>query len=886
MRRECRVKSIFWKSFLVCLVLLSITVTMMGGVLRSSPVRADAGSYDGTIAQRILILVRGSAGVSGELSLVKEPLESWGYPVEVFDYTEYYDLQGSGDHWYLDDQGGGHGDLDLVVNGNMRYSVIIFDPGSGLSYTDVETSSRAVRQMFEEYPFLGIARMENGYVPDGTMDNLFQISTSGTDAKSLTVRNPRGIWALEPLEGYQISGPFRNISGKTSDVAALESFADGTPALTLASYASGAHAVYFSFKDWGYAEHVSMLVRLIQQYSGIPYIRPYYSFEVDDCGNPETAANADYISLIKWTKSNLGGYPTLGFIEKYLDPDPPADIFVYGLNPSHYYSNSLSFNPDSVSLMAALKAYDDYVVASHGYQHDRDWWQWTATGLPVDAYADEDGDGLPNWRDDDLQGIGANNNDNPNLTMYSAGAFVEPDVNLQERWFERMREVFDLYGYSDAHVFIAPKYQYLDSDTNGLAREYGLGVISARAWNEGFEMTLGWVNGTYAPGRVTPGSVGTDADVALTTAEKYVFSTNFMGYIGERPLCLVTNHVWQFAEGDSAGYQLRDSYLSSYGVMTKAGFTLVSTQAAANKNIGWLWTNMSSVRNSQGSIMLMLNSSSFLDRKTRHEMDIVMPFSIKQVKVGSDYCIYVDGNTLFYGKGSGSSETLEVLSGTYNSSLPRISSVSTPATDVLKAVYDPTSGKISLMLDGTFTTTLNIRNFNRPFSQGTTSIGSDGNSALTIDLAGEASVESVNMSIVPSGGSVYVAVQEWDTSGDYLRQWTELTTSSGVSTMHIMGDLTPREYYSIWYTKDGESKALWRTLKADTHGQIEFKMTGVKPGSIYRYQVEVCSDGVPSGDNASRSGGFPLWGWMIIAVGIVAVLGVAAFLIKGKSARG
>jgi phosphodiesterase/alkaline phosphatase D-like protein len=802
---------------------------MMGGGLRSSPVWAAAPSYDGTITQSILILVHGSAGASGELSLVKEPLENWGYPVEVFDYTEYYDLLGSGNHWYLHDQGGGHGDLDLVVDGDMQYSVIIFDPGNGLAYTDVETSSRAVRQMFEEYPFLGLARMENGYTRDGTMDNLFQIDNSGQAADNLTVSNPMGIWALEPLVGYSHSyggAQAVHISGKTSNVTVLESFDDLAPALTLTSYASGAHAVYFAFKDWGYAEHLAMLVRLIQEYSGMPYIRPYYSLEVDDCGAPAVngydITNEDYIALVNWAMSNLGGYPTFAFREKYLDPNPPANIFVYGLNPTTYWSDNVYFNPDSVALMAALEAYDDYVVASHGYQHDRDWWQWTATGLAVDPYGDEDSDGLLNWQDDDLGGVGVNNNDNPNLTIVSYGAFVEPDLDLQERWFHRMREVFDLYGYSDAQVLIAPKYEYLDGYTNSLASQYGFEVISARASNQGFNMTLGWVNGTYAPGRVSPSSVGTDVDVALTSAEQAVYSINFMGYIGKQPLCLVTNHIWQFAEGDTGGYELRDSYLSSYGVMTEAGFTLVSTQTATNKNIGWLWTDMTSVLNSSGSTSLTLNSSTFQDGAARHELDIVMPSSIQEVQVGSNYWIYVDNNTLFYGKQSNSSETLEVLSGTYNSSLPRISSVSTLATDVLNAIYDPTSGKISLMLDGTFSTTLDISNFRRPFLQGTTSIGSDGNSALTIGLAGLASTESVNMSIVPSSDSVGVAVQNWNTSGDYLRQWTESSTSPGTSTMHTMGDLTPGKYYSIWYTKDGGSKTLWQTLQANGSGQISF----------------------------------------------------------------
>ena len=796
---------------------------MMGGVLRSPPVWAASASYDGTITQSILILVHGSAGASGELSLVKEPLENWGYPVEVFDYTEYYDLLGSGDHWYLHDQGGGHGDLDLVVDGNMLYSVIIFDPGDGLAYSDVETSARAVKQMFQAYPFLGIARMESSYTTGGSVNNVFQVGTSGGAAKSLTVANPRGSWALEPLKVYQRSWTTwgaLNISARTSDVTVLEAFEDGTPAITLTSYTSGARAIYFAFKDWGYAAHVSMLVRLIQEYSGLPYLKPYYSLEIDDCGVPETA-NADYISLIDWTLSSFGGYPTFAFVESFLDQNPPDGIMIWGLDPP-YAANNGESNPNNVSLLAELRAYKEYVVASHAYQHDLDWWRWTATGIPVAPYADQDSDGTPNWQDSTIEGVGKENKNNPNLTEYSAGALVEADMAVQEVWFARMRQVLDSYGYSDSHVLIAPKFEYLDGYVNSLASQYGFYVLSAKPVTTGFNMTLGWSNDAYAPGRVAPSSVGTDPDVALDSAGQYLFAGNLMGYIGGYPLCLVTDHMWQFNQGSTPGYELRDSYLSSFGVMQKAGFKLVSTQTATNKNIGWSWTDMTSVQNSPGNVSLTLNSSAFQDGKARHELDIVMPFSIRQVKVGSNYCIYVDGNTLFYGKQSNLSETLQVLSGTYDSSLPRITSVSTPATDVLNAVYDPTSGKISLMLDGTFTTSLNLSNFKRPFSQGTTSIGSNGNSVLTIGLTSTASPESVNMSIVPSSGSVDVAVQTWNTSGAFDRQWTESSGTPGATTLHTIGDLTPGENYAVWYTKDGGSKTYWQTLQADGAGRISF----------------------------------------------------------------
>ncbi len=809
---------------LVLAILIISSVSLCTQAKTAPPDNNNSSSGTGTtIDHRILILVRGDAAEAAELPSIEVPLERWGYSVQVFDRTERYDLVNSGDRWYLKDQGGGHGDLDLVLHGNMKYSVIIFDAGDGWAYSDVETPERSVKRMFEQYPFLGIARMENDCTWGGNVNNVFQVGVSGSAAKSLTVGNRSGTWALEPFKGYQISGTswgFMNVSARTSDVTVLESYDDGTPAITLAKYASGARAVYFGFKDWGYAVHASMLVRLIQEYSGMPYVKPYYSLEIDDCGDPETA-NEDYVSLINWTKLNLGGYPTLGFMEYLLDPKPPAGIMVYGQNPYQYADNT-RFNPDNEELMAILRPYQDYIVASHGYQHDRDWWRWAESCLPVDPYGDEDGDGMKNWLDWDMDGDGVTNNADPDLELYSVGAFLEPDMAVQEAWLGRMREVLDLYGYSDTHVLIATKFQYLDGYTNSLASKYGFTVISAKPETEHHTMTLGWVNGTYVPGRVSPAEIGYSADVVLSSAQQMLFSRNFMGYIGGYPVCLVTNHLWQFDRGDTPGYQLRDSYLSSFRVMKTAGFDLVSTQTAANKSIGWLWTRMSSTEDSSGNIALTLDSSPFGDGKARHELDMVLPFPIGEVRVGDDYWIHVDGQTLFYGKQSNSTETLHVLRGSYNSALPRITSVSTPATDVLDATYDPSGGRISLMLDGTFSTRVEVSNFSRPFSRGVTSIDAQGNAALVIDLSGTTSTESVNMSVVPSSGSVDIAIGTWNTSGAGYRKWTESASASNVVTEHVVGDLSPGKSYTVWYTKDGGHRTRLETLQAEASGRISF----------------------------------------------------------------
>src|SRR4030042_764107 len=127
----------------------------------------------------------------------------------------------------------------ILVNGDMKYSVVIFDPGDGAAYADIETPARSVKHMFQRYPFLGIVRMERSCTSNGSMDNVFQVGTSGGAAKDLNISNPTESWALEPLRGYQrsmTSWGALNISAKPSDVAVLERYGDGTPAITVANY--------------------------------------------------------------------------------------------------------------------------------------------------------------------------------------------------------------------------------------------------------------------------------------------------------------------------------------------------------------------------------------------------------------------------------------------------------------------------------------------------------------------------------------------------------------------------------------------------------------------------------------------------------------------------
>ena len=224
-------------------------------------------------------------------------------------------------------------------------------------------------------------------------------------------------------------------------------------------------------------------------------------------------------------------------------------------------------------------------------------------------------------------------------------------------WFSQMRAVLNSYGFSNSDVLITPEFQYLNGYTNTLAAQDGFNVISASANNGGYNMTLGYVDGTYVPGRVDPANVGTSADTALDSAAVNNFENNFWAYIGNDPLCLITSHILR-AAGNTSAYELL-YFLTAYEVMNMAGYKLLTTQSATDKNIGWVWTNMSSTKDSSGNISLTFNSTNFLDGKDRHELDVVMPYTVNQAKLGSDYWIDVDGKNVYFGQPSNAIETLQ-----------------------------------------------------------------------------------------------------------------------------------------------------------------------------------------------------------------------------------
>lgn len=199
-------------------------------------------------------------------------------------------------------------------------------------------------------------------------------------------------------------------------------------------------------------------------------------------------------------------------------------------------------------------------------------------------------------------------------------------------------------------------------------------------------------------------------------------------------------------------------------------------------------------------------------------------FPIKEVKLGNnEYAIYVDNDTFYVNQGA---DSYIITNGNYNTSLPRLSSISDSSTDVLKATYNKLSKKVELTLDGLSSTRLNVPSYNHAFLNSTTSIFSNGTSIIHANISGETHINSVNMSITPSADSIQVTIDNWETEKPYYKKWIETSTNSSVITAHTVGDLSPYKYYTIWYTKDGGEKTILEAKQANNSGQITFTYTG------------------------------------------------------------
>ena len=82
--------------------ILSILLLAQTTIFKSHVLASNSSSTNQTNL-KILILIHGSQTADSELTVIKTPLVEWGFMVDVFDYSEDYQVAHDsvgGDHWY------------------------------------------------------------------------------------------------------------------------------------------------------------------------------------------------------------------------------------------------------------------------------------------------------------------------------------------------------------------------------------------------------------------------------------------------------------------------------------------------------------------------------------------------------------------------------------------------------------------------------------------------------------------------------------------------------------------------------------------------------------------------------------------------------------------
>lgn len=79
---------------------------------------------------------------------------------------------------------------------------------------------------------------------------------------------------------------------------------------------------------------------------------------------------------------------------------------------------------------------------------------------------------------------------------------------------------------------------------------------------------------------------------------------------------------------------------------------------------------------------------------------------------------------------------------------------------------------------------------------------------------------AVNMTVIPSGGTVNVSVSQWNTSGNYEKTWSESASNNSIATQHWIGSFPAGKLITI--SRDGDYYA---TVQSNSTGYIEWTYT-------------------------------------------------------------
>ncbi len=88
-------------------------------------------------------------------------------------------------------------------------------------------------------------------------------------------------------------------------------------------------------------------------------------------------------------------------------------------------------------------------------------------------------------------------------------------------------------------------------------------------------------------------------------------------------------------------------------------------------------------------------------------------------------------------------------------------------------------------------------------------------------------IKITNLTVVPSGGDINIDIEEWDTSTDRHKRWTEDSVDN-ITVDYTIGDLKPGIYYMVKI--DGKD---WYPFVSDSSGKITFTYTGSHSSKIF-----------------------------------------------------
>jgi hypothetical protein len=93
--------------------------------------------------------------------------------------------------------------------------------------------------------------------------------------------------------------------------------------------------------------------------------------------------------------------------------------------------------------------------------------------------------------------------------------------------------------------------------------------------------------------------------------------------------------------------------------------------------------------------------------------------------------------------------------------------------------------------------------------------------AISYSATPTTTATAVPLKVVPSGSSVNVLIDTWNTSGAYYKKWKESSSSSTITTAHTVGDLAASRIYQVEV-----DDILITTTTADSSGMINFTYSG------------------------------------------------------------